>query len=163
MHLPTSKLYHYYDPIGANHIKDVAIGAWATALQDPVRFNKEQSGNIIEILTLQELKGNMSDTGFVMAIDTLSTAFQPDYEKVNSKNFRLHELMLQLIALNNSIPADQKWITFNAKIKKPEHLRKRQSWMASEVAFNERIKYISDRQNDYKTRLSERSKKYSFT
>ncbi len=162
MHFPTSKVYSYYDPIKPNHLQEISLAAWSSQLQEPVRFNKEQSGNIIEILTMQHLRGDISDTSFVMAIDTLSVAFGNEYEKANAKNFRLHELMLQLIALNNAIPSDQKWTTFNAKIKRPEQLRKRQDWMSTESKFMERINYITQRRNDYIARLNKRATNYSF-
>jgi hypothetical protein len=163
VHFPTSKVYTYYDPIKPNHLQEISLAAWSTQLEEPVRFNREQSGNIIEILTMQHLKGDISDTSLIMAIDTLSTAFTEEYERANSKNFRLHELMLQLVALNNAIPADQKWTTFNAKVKRPGQLRKRQDWMATETKFTERINYITQRRNDYIARLNKRAAKYSFT
>lgn len=163
MHLPTSKLYTYYDEIKTKNLQAISLAAWSSQLGSASRFNRQQSGNIIEMLTMNELDGNISDTNLVIAIDNLSTAFGEEYEKANLTNFRLHELMLQLITLNNSIPSDQKWITFNAKVKKPAQLRKRQGWMADENAFNQRVKYIIERQPEYVRRLAERSKKYSFT
>lgn len=163
VHFPTSKVYTYYDPIKPNHLQEISLAAWSSQMEEPVRFNREQSGNIIEILTMQGLKDDINDGSLVIAIDTLSTAFTEEYEKANSKNFRLHELMLQLVALNNAIPADQKWTTFNAKVKKPSQLRKRQDWMATEAKFTERINYIAQRRNDYIARLNKRAAKYSFT
>lgn len=163
LHFPTSKVYHYYDEIKHNHLQEISLASWATQLQEPARLNREQSGNIVEILTLQHLAGAIDDTSLIVAIDTLSTAFRNEYEKVNSMNFRLHELMLQLVALNNTIPADQKWMTFNTKVKKPEQLRKRQQWMNSETNFSDRINYILQRRNDYISRLNKRAAKYSFT
>ncbi|NOT50806.1 MAG: hypothetical protein HOP10_05980 [Chitinophagaceae bacterium] len=163
VHFPTSRVYTYYDPIKPNHLQEISLATWSSQMEEPVRFNREQSGNIIEILTLHQLKGEINDTSLIVAIDTLSTAFTEEYEKANSKNFRLHELMLQLIALNNAIPADQKWTTFTAKVKNPPQLRKRQDWMATETKFTERINYITQRRNDYIARLNERAAKYSFT
>jgi len=163
MHFPTSKIYTYYDEIKASHLQAISLATWANQLQEAVRLNKEKSGNIIEILTLQSMNGNVNDTSFVIAIDTLSMAFTTPYEKANTKNFRLHELMLQFVVLNNAIPADQKWITFNSKVKKPARLRKRQKWMETETAFNERVGYILNHQNDYMTRLKQRAAKYTFT
>lgn len=163
MHFPTEKIYTYYDPIKPNHLQEISLAAWSTQLQEPARFNKEQSGNIIEILTMQGLKGDINDTTLTIAIDHLSTAFQSDYQKANEKNFRLHELMLQLIALNNAIPADQKWISFTSKVKMPGQLRKRQQWMSSESNFSNRINYILQHQNEYISRLNKRASKYSFT
>jgi hypothetical protein len=163
MHLPTSKVYTYYDEIKPNHLQKLSLASWSAQLQEPSRLNKGQSGNIVEILTMQGLKGAINDTSLVIAIDTLSTAFTNEYEKANSMNFRLHELMLQLVALNNAIPADQKWITFNAKVKKPGQLRKRQEWMSTETKFTERINYIIQHKSDYFSRLNKRGAKYSFT
>lgn len=168
MHFPTSKVYAYYDEIAPKHIQDISLAAWATMLQEPARLNKDQSGNILEILTLQSLAKGVNDDSLSASANTLSRAFSPACENAkninpNTTNFRLHELMLQLIALNNTIPAAKKWQAFNEKVKKPEALRKRQKWMETETNFNERIKYILDRQNDYTTRLTQRAAKYSFT
>jgi hypothetical protein len=163
MHFPTAKVYHYYDEIKPNHLQAVSLADWTNQLQEPKRLNKEQSGNIVELLTMQTLKGNFTSTSFVIAVDTLSTAFLPPYEKANTLNFRLHELMLQLITLNSQIPNDQKWLTFNSKVKKPAQLRKRQKWMESETSFNERVNYILSHEEDYLVRLSKRAAKYSFS
>lgn len=163
VHFPTSKIYTYYDEIKSNHLQDVAFGSLSIRLDEPVHYNREQSGTIIEVLTVQGLKYELSDNSLTVAIDRLSTAFDSEYERFNSKNFRLHELMLQLIALNNAIPADQKWMTFNAKVKKPGQLRKRQQWMASETNFTDRVNYITQKRNDYISRLNKRAAKYSLT
>lgn len=163
LHYPTAALYTYYDEIKPNHLQEINRNAWNSQAENAPRLNKQQSGNIMEILTLQGLGKDVSDVSLVVAIDNLSIAFTEEYEKANSKNFRLHELMLQLIALNNMIPADQKWMTFNAKVKKPGQLRKRQQWMASETNFNDRVNYITQRRNDYISRLNKRAAKYSLT
>ena len=168
MHFPTSKVYTYYDEIKPNHLQEISLAAWASQLQEPVRLHKLQSGNILEILSLQNLRQGVNDEFLSAAADTLSKAFTAACENskgvnVNTSNFRLHELMLQLLALNTGITGTDKWQVFNSKIKKPSTLRKRQQWMATEANFNERVKYILDHQNDYMTRLTERAKKYSFT
>lgn len=166
MHLPTSKVYVYYDEIIPKHLSAVSLVGWAAQLQEPVRLNKEQSGNILEILSLRELQAGVNDQNLVAATDTLSKAFTPACdnkkgENANLYNFRLHELMLQLLALNSSVP--DKWQAFNSKVKKPVTLRKRQKWMETETAFNERVNYIVTRQTEYLNRLTERARKYSFT
>ncbi len=99
---------------------------------------------------------------------TLAKAFGKEYESSkginhNNTNYRLHELMLQLIALSSNIPPADKWQAFNEKVQKPQKLGKRQKWMETETSFNERIKYIQDREVDYKKRLKDRASKYSFT
>lgn len=168
MHFPTSKVYAYYDEILPKHLQEISLATWASQLQEPVRLNKGQSGNILEILAMQHLNKEIDIDSLAAATDTLAKAFTQECDNsngtnYNTTNFRLHELMLQLIALNSKIPPENKWTAFNSKIKKPESLRKRQKWMETEINFNERVKYILDRQNDYMTRLMQRASKYSFT
>ncbi|HSU29475.1 MAG TPA: hypothetical protein VLJ68_13905 [Chitinophagaceae bacterium] len=168
MHLPSSKVYHYYDEIIPKHFMAISLASWATQWQEPVRVNRDQSGNILEMLALNTLSGGISAESLEVATDTLSRAFSPacaDAKGVNLNmhSFRLHELMLQLIALNTSIPAESKWTSFNSKVTKPQQLRKRQKWMENEPNFNERIKYILDRKNEYMTRLSARASRFTFT
>ena len=168
LHLPTSKVYHYDDEIKPNHLKELTIAAWNPMTENAPGLNRQQSGNILEILSLSHLRQGINDEYLDAATNTLAIAFSPGCENskgvnVNTTNFRLHELMLQLLTLNTGIPAANKWQAFNSKIKKPVTLRKRQQWMASETNFNERVRYILDRQTDYMNRLTERARKYSFT
>jgi|CXWL01.1.fsa_nt_gi hypothetical protein len=168
LHLPTSKVYHYYDEIRPNHLKEISRAAWNPVAENAPKLNRQQSGNILEILTLNHLNQGINDEYLDAATDTLAIAFTAGCENskavnLNTTNFRLHELMLQLITLNTGILATDKWQVFNSKIKKPAALRKRQKWMEIETSFNERVKYILDRQTDYINRLTERARKYSFT
>ena len=168
IHFPTSRLYTYYDKIFPEHLQEVSLATWASQLQEPVRLHKEQSGNILEILAMQNLGNGINDDSLTAATETLSKAFTKECENskgINSNtfNFRLHELLLQLIALNTGIAAADKWNVFNNKVKKPEALRKRQKWMETETNFNERINYILNHKNDYITRLNQRAEKYSFS
>ena len=164
IHLPTAAFYVYYDEI--KNSKDVNLSNWENHLQQPTRLNKNKSGNILEILSLQKLKTGIDDRSLTIAADTLSIAFGRECENskgvnLNLTNYRLHELMLQLVVLNNSFPS--KWQTFNDKVRKPEKLGKRQSWMADENSFGQRVKYIQDREADYKNRLLKRASKYNLT
>jgi hypothetical protein len=166
MHLPSSKIYHYYDEIKPKHLQELAIAGWATHLQAPNRINRSQSGIILEIFCLRHLQPGLNNETLTAAMDTLGRAFSADCNNakdvnMNERNFRLHELMLQLIALHPGV-AD-KWQAFNARVKKPASLRKRQKWMENETAFGERVKYIQERQPEYTSRLQERARKYSFT
>ena len=168
MHFPSSKMYTYYDEIKPNHLQEISLATWAAQWQEPARMHLQQSGNILEILPMLELTKGVTNELLTVAAATLSKAFTPACENskgfnFNTTNFRLHELMLQLIALNNQVPAADKWQTFNSKIKKPPALRKRQKWMETETSFNERVKYILDRQNDYTARLAKRAAKYAVT
>jgi len=164
IHLPTASFYVYYDEI--KNSKNVNISDWESLVQGQPRFNKNKSGNILEILCLQKLRSGIDDNSLDSAIHTLSIAFSKECENskgvnLNTTNYRLHELMLQLIALNNNMPS--KWNTFNQMVSKPQKIGKRQSWMADENNFDQRVKYILDRETDYKSRLAKRAAKYNLT
>jgi len=164
VHLPTAAFYNYYDEI--KNTRDVNIADWENQLGGGVKLNKDKSGNILEILSLQKLRDGVNDNSLNSAIDTLAIAFSRDCENsngtnYNTTNYRLHELMLQLIALNNYMT--NKWQTFNDRVRKPQKIGKRQSWMADENSFNQRVNYIRDREADYKNRLINRASKYALT
>ena len=164
VHLPTAAFYNYYDEI--KNTRDVNIADWENQLRGGVKLNKDKSGNILEILSLQKLRDGVNDNSLNSAIDTLAIAFSRDCENsngtnYNTTNYRLHELMLQLIALNNYMT--NKWQTFNDRVRKPQKIGKRQSWMADENSFNQRVNYIRDREADYKNRLINRASKYALT
>lgn len=164
IHLPTSVFYIYYDEI--KNTSDVNISNWESQLNGQVRLNKNKSGNILEILSLQKLRNGINDSSLSSAANSLAIAFSGSCDNskginVNMKNYRLHELMLQLIALNNSIP--DKWQTFNNMVRKPQKIGRRQTWMADENNFNQRIQYIQSRSSDYHDRLAKRASKYNLT
>lgn len=164
VHLPTAVFYNYYDEI--KNARDIGINNWESEMQGQVRLNKDQSGNILEVLSLQKLRNEVNDDSLNNAINTLARAFGKECENSkgvnhNSTNYRLHELMLQLIALNNSTTG--KWQTFNEKVRRPQQPGKRAKWMETETSFNDRVKYIQDREADYKKRLLQRASKYSLT
>jgi hypothetical protein len=162
-HFPTGFVYVYYDEI--KRTKDVSINNWES---ENIKFNKARSGHILEILSLQKLKGGVNDRSLADASSVLSRAFGVECENkkgtnLNLKNCRLHELMLQLVALNGDISESKKWQRFNELVKKPPRLGKRQAWMADENSFNERIKYILGKKEDYKNRLVQRAGQYNLT
>ena len=164
VHLPTSSFYIYYDEI--KNIRDINPGNWENQLQGQVRLNKNKSGNTLEILSLQKLRNGVTDNSLSNAANALAIAFAKQCENsrgvnYNTTNYRLHELMLQLVALNNAIP--DKWQTFNELVTKPRRLGKRQAWMGNENSFNDRVTYIQGRGADYKNRLIQRASKYTLT
>ena len=164
VHLPTASFYVYYDEI--KNSKPVNISDWENQLRGQPKFNKNKSGNALEVLSLQKLRHGVSDNILTEAAKMLALAFSDEYKNskginVNVTNYRLHELMLQFISLNNSLP--NKWQAFNNMVLMPQKIGKRQSWMADENSFNQRVKYIQDRETDYQNRLVKRASKYNLT
>jgi hypothetical protein len=105
-------------------------------------------------------------------------AFSPVYKNktgivLNKYNFRLHELAVQLIALNNAIPVAQKWTKFQTTIGNTSYtldqlplksrLPGRVKWMLTKNGFDERIAYIIKNKTDYMTRLSKRAAQYKLS
>jgi len=168
LHFPTRKVYKYYDEIDPAHLRELAAAGWLSQLESGARLNRDQSGNILELLAMQELRSGVNAQSIARATEILSRAFHKSCDtaagvNANLYNFRLHELMLQLVALNAEVPNEQKWNFFNARILKPATLRKRQQWMENEPGFNSRVQYILDRQPEYIARLEERAQRYSVT
>ncbi len=168
VHLPTAAVYMFYDEIANEHLQEININSWENAIRGDVHFNKDQSGNILEILSLKKLSSGVNDGSLNAAMNTLSYAFDRANDNAkgfnrNSKSYRLHELMLQLIALNSSIPETGKWQAFNETVRKPGKISRRQQWMARQNNFNERVRYIATRENEYKERLTKRAMKYTIT
>jgi hypothetical protein len=168
VHLPTATTYVFYDAIKADHMQELNLNNWESQVQGKIHFNKDKSGNILEALSLQKLKNDVNNDSLTAATNVLAKAFSKECDNKkgqnhNATNYRLHELMLQLVTLNTNVTAESKWQAFNDKVRKPQKLGKRCKWMETEAAFNDRVKYITDRQEDYKKRLNKRASKYALT
>jgi hypothetical protein len=178
VHLPTEKIFIRYQDIDKKNQKILDLKTWETQVKTPVHFNKEKSGIILELLALQKLTTGITDKSLTTATNTLVVAFSPVYKNkkgivLNKYNFRLHELAAQLIALNNSIPAAQKWTKFQAAIGNTtytldqlslkNHLPGRVKWMLTKNSFDERMAYIIKNKNDYMGRLKKRAADYKLS
>jgi hypothetical protein len=132
----------------------------------------------LEVLVLQKLSAGITDKTLTSAINILARAFSPDYKNknglvLNKYNFRLHELLAQLIALNNSIPAAQKWTKFQAatgntsytldQLSLKNHLPALVKWMLTKKDFDARMTYILKNKTDYMTRLKKRADEYKLS
>ncbi len=166
VHLPSEKIFTHYQDIALKNQKIIDPETWETEVISPVHFNKEKSGIILEILALQKLViAGISDKSLTAVTNTLAIAFSPMYQMSNTYNFRVHDLLLQSIALNNNIPEEQKWnkfrqasgfINYSAEINLP----KRMKWMTNQTEFNNQINYIIINKQSYMARLKERAIKY---
>ena len=178
VHLPTEKIFARYADINKKNQKILDLKTWETQVKAPIHFNKEKSGIILELLALQKLTAGLTDKNLTSAINTLALAFSPVYKNktglvLNKYNFRLHELLVQLIALNNSIPVAQKWTKFQTAIANTSytydqlstksHLPDRVKWMLTRKGFDERIAYIIKNKNDYMSRLKKRTADYKLS
>ena len=85
----------------------------------------------------------------------------------NKYNFRLHHLLLQTIALNNSFPAAQKWEKFqlatariNYTLKDTKPLPRFMEWLKSKTEFDKKARYILQNKQTYISRLAKRASQY---
>jgi hypothetical protein len=170
VHLPSGRIFAKYPTIK----RQVIIGSanWEVEVRPPYRFNKEKSGIIIEMLALTRLATGITDRTLTDAHRILSIAFIGTYKNksgiiFNKYNFRLHHLLLQTIALNNTYPATQKWekfqqatarINYNLKDTKP--LPRFMEWLKSKTEFDKKVSYILQNKQTYISRLAKRASLY---
>lgn len=152
VHLPSGKIFSKYPTIKRQAI--FANNNWEIQVKPPYHFNKEKSGIILEMLALTRLSTGINDRTLTDAFRILSIAFSNTYKSkkgvlINKYKFRLHYLLLQVIALNNTFTTTQKWekfqsatgrINYNLQEKKP--LPKHMNWVKNKTEFDKRVKYI---------------------
>ncbi|MES1219861.1 MAG: hypothetical protein ABUT20_30450 [Bacteroidota bacterium] len=146
------------------------LKTWETVVKSPVHFNKEKSGIMLEVLALQKLDTGINNHNLAAAANTLAMAFTETYKAsdgsiINKFNFRLHDLLLQTITLNDSIPSFQKWERFQSTTGKiyyneADRLPKRMKWLMTEQDFNKQVNYILDNKTKYEERLKQRAENF---
>ena len=165
VHLPSEKIFTHYQDIAGKNQKVIELGSWETQLKNPIHFSKEKSGIILELLALQKLATGINDKNLAATTKTLAMAFSPAYIDNNKYNFRVHDFLMQTIALNNGIPVTQKWnefqlatgrINYSTEFKLP----KRMSWLKTQTEFNNQVNNIIKNKTTYTDRLKQRVVKY---
>jgi|GEM_PF-2039053 len=172
VHLPTDKIFADYSEISVRHKRILDLKTWEAEVKSPTHFIKDKSAIVIELLALQKLNIGINDRTLTAAIGTLSIAFTPTYKNKNGKmmnkyRFRLHYLLLQTIALNNTIPAAQKWTKFQAATgninyttRDLKSLPKRMTWIKTKTEFDKQVAYILQNKMTYMNRLKDRAALY---
>jgi hypothetical protein len=170
VHLPTGKIFAKYPTIRRQKI--IGPANWEVEVRPPYHFNKEKSGIIIEVLALTRLAAGITDKTLTDAYRILSIAFTGTYKSkigivFNKYNFRLHHLLLQTIALNNTYPAAQKWDKFqqatariNYNLKEGKPLPRFMEWLKSKTEFDKKASYILKNKQTYMSRLAKRASQH---
>jgi len=170
VHLPTGKIFSKYTTSKRRTI--IGYDKWEAQVKAPYHLVKEKSGIILEMLTLTRLSAGINDRSLTDAYRILSFAFTKTYTSkagvlFNKYNFRLHHLLLQTIALNNTVALTQKWakfqmatgnIDYNKPDKKP--VPGFMSWIKSKAEFDKKVSYIIQNKSTYTTKLAKRANKY---
>jgi hypothetical protein len=170
VHLPSGRIFAKYPTIRRQAI--IGSANWETEVRPPYHFNKEKSGIIIEVLALSRLAAGITDRTLTDAYRILSIAFTGTYKSksgvvFNKYNFRLHHLLLQTIALNNTYPAAQKWDKFqqatariNYNLKEGKPLPGFMEWLKSKTEFDKKTYYILQNKQIYISRLVKRASQH---
>jgi hypothetical protein len=170
VHLPSGRIFAKYPTIRLRTI--IGSANWETEVRAPYHFNKEKSGIIIEVLALSRLATGITDKTLTDAYRILSIAYTGTYKSksgvvFNKYNFRLHHLLLQTIALNNTYPAAQKWDKFqqatariNYNLKEGKPLPRFMEWLKSKTEFDKKASYILQNKQTYISRLAKRASQH---
>ena len=167
VHFPSGKIFSKYPTIKRQSI--IGSADWEVKVIPPFRFHKEKSGIIIEALALTRLAAGINDRTLTDAYRILSIAFTGTYKSksgivFNKYNFRLHHLLLQTIALNNTYTAAQKWEKFqlatariNYNLKDTRPLPRFMDWLKNKTEFDKKVSYILKNKQIYISRLAKRA------
>lgn len=158
LHYPV--IYATREKFNDRHFSLIPLEGWEAMLdQGQARFTKEHSGIIFEHFALKGLSPT-DDASLTKATSIAARAFGQDYFKSNQYSWRNYELMLLLVALNNSIPRVNKWQSFHDSVNNPEVFKlkmpKRVLWLKTREAFDGRVEYIAEKKTEYLQRLNKR-------
>jgi len=170
VHLPIGKIFSKYPTIKRRTI--IGSDTWETQVKPPYHLVKEKSGIILEMLTLTRLAPGINDKSLNDAYRILSVAFSGTYKSktgvsFNKYNFRLHHLLLQVIALNATFQPALKWdkfqiatgrINYNEQDKRP--LPRFMAWVKTKTDFDKKVNYILQNRSTYTDRLVKRANRY---
>lgn len=161
IHYPSKKIFTYYDTISRNHIQTIPFDSWQSQIVDKKHFNVAKSGIILEKLALRELNNPISDLKIEKALKILTIAFNKQYHTKNVRNWRLYDLMIQLLAVHSAYDYYVVKKKFFSTIKLVDYKNlkgpKKNSWMRSDAGFKIKIDYIHKRIDEYKSRLEKRA------
>ena len=170
VHLPSGKIFSKYPTIKRQ--STLGFTNWETEVKPPFHFHKEKSGIIVEMLALTRLATGINDRSLTDAQRILAVGFTGTYKSktgitFNKYNFRLHHLLLKVIALNSTVPAAQKWdkfqsatgnINYGLPDKRP--LPTFMSWLKTKTDFDKKVTYILQNKQSYSSRLLKRANRY---
>lgn len=164
-----TKALHYpyvfktYDQLNEVHFTSVNTNDWEKQLdENEAHFTKEKSALIFERLSLRNLANGFTNEKFSRSTDILGRSFKSDYAKQNIHNWRGYQLLLQLIALNNTVPDNEKWTAFSttirdANVSQIKKIPKQNVWVTSQQLFDQRVQYIHQHSEEYMNRIKKRA------
>jgi hypothetical protein len=154
-------LYEKYEVTEEKNMTKVHVNDWQRYLDEKgARFSRKRSGIIFEKLALMNLRQQVDDEQLGRSLQILNRSFTDTYFKYNEHNWRVYDLALQLIALNNSIPEQQRWTNFSSAISKINFnnikVPKRNTWVMNQQAFEQRAMYVAHHRDEYLKKLDKR-------
>jgi hypothetical protein len=160
LHYPA--LFKKYKVPSDKHLQKYPVSQWQRLIdQDHYHFPKDTTRVIFETLALRQLKSGVNDQNLHSATSIIGRGFSPEYVLQNKYNWRGYDLLSCLIALDNSVAAQQKHARFKeltqsidfSSIKK---IPKRNTWIQTESEFSKRVTAILSKKEEVVRKLSNR-------
>jgi hypothetical protein len=161
-----SKVLHYpgirtKQKLDLKDFEKKPVGEWQKLLNEGARFPKETSGIAFEKLSLRNFQNNVNADGIKESLAIMEKAFGKEYANKNKFNWRIYELLLQWIALDESLAATEKSAKFMNATQAIDiellKLPKRMNWMKTKEGINARAAYVFNQKNKYMERLQKRT------
>lgn len=164
-----TKTLHYpyvfktYDKLKEEHFTNVNTSDWEKQLdENSAHFTTEKSALIFEKLALKNLAGEINNEKLNRSAAILGRSFTTDYAKQNIHNWRGYQLLLQLIALNSSVPDNEKWTGFgniirDVNVSQVKKVPRQNAWVTSQQLFDQRVQYIHQHSEEYMNRIKKRT------
>lgn len=163
---PKTKVLHYpglreKEKLETANLQSIKINEWEKMLDNgEAYFNKEKSGLSFEKLALRNFQGAPTAESLQKSLSITSRAFAKEYATQNRFNWRVYDLLVQWVALNEAIADPDKWYHFTKVISEVNlgnvKVIKRMAWVQSKELFDKRITYINEHKTDYLARLKTR-------
>lgn len=163
---PKKRVLHYpgirkNEKTDFSGFQKIPIADWQTFLtRDDVKLAKETSGIVIEKLALRHFRLNANADGIKKSLALTEKVFSKDYVRSNKFNWRLYDLLVQWVALDESITDKQAHFSGaiqGADVDLIKKVPKRMSWLKSSEGVEKKLAYIQQQKDKYTERLQKRN------
>lgn len=159
---PKTRVLHYpglrKDKTDLSRFNKISVDQWERYVNEGAFFAKETSGTSFEKLALRNFGKNGSIS---KSLGITEKAFGKEYASHNRFNWRVYDLLLQWIALDETVSTLEKSARFNLAVQHVDlsavRLPKRMAWMKTSQGVEQRAAYIFKQKTNYIDRLKKRT------
>jgi len=164
IHFPNKKIFKYYKEIDEEHLRVIGFDKWKSELTAGNHFHKDTSGIILEKLALRQFLTGVDSRSLNAVVGILSFAFVKDYVRQNEFNWRIYDLLLTAIVLDESVASKNKQSVFFSVTSevnyKAMRVPRKNSWLKSHTDFESKVTYLRKNSIIVSNKLAERAKKF---